>query len=75
MTAAFKDYEFYKSVLTDLTKQHCFNWQDIKSRIEKTEHRPENWMDVRVVLQDFVSRNIIERDFSDIYVERYSVKN
>lgn len=68
-------YNFYVFVIDNMVKKKTFTWSDIKENIEKTKYRPKNWMDVRVVLQKFINYGIIERDFSDIYVERYSVKN
>ena len=69
------DYEFYKAVIIELTEKQIFRWQDIKDMISKSSHRPEDWNDVRVVLKEFINRDIIEKDYLTLEIEQYIVKN
>jgi len=68
------DYGFYISVMNEMVEKKIFRWTDIKERIQKTKHRPEDWNDVRVVLKDYISRGIIERDYLDMSIEQYIIK-
>lgn len=73
MNPNFSNYEFYISVIEQLMEKKIFRWQDIKDSIQKTKHRPEDWNDVRIVLKEFISRGLIERDYLEYDIEQYII--